>query len=361
MRFSLWKFHSWLGLIAGLGLIVIGLTGSVLIFHKEIEVALNPAIIRVEPAPAGRLPLVQLVAAANTALPDYEIAGWILDHDPHQADQFYARKHGAPEWLVAVINPYNGTLLASPREGTETFTGWMLELHYAFLADHIGMFIAGLFGVLLCVLGITGVILYREFWKTFFTFRWQRSRRILFSDIHKFVGITSVAFNLILGFTGAYWNITHVAGHWIEGEEDETPAPAERLYTATLPFDTLIADAAKRIDGFETNYIDFPVTEGFPLTLYGAVPGGFLRGPYGSTVSYDAHTGAFKELSDLRQGTAWARITDAFTPLHYGTFGGLPVKILWTLGGLTPGVLAISGFLMWWARRPKKRRTETVV
>jgi uncharacterized iron-regulated membrane protein len=356
MRKRLWQFHSWLGLIAGLGLIVIGLTGSLLVFHDDIEAALNPEFVSVTPAPAGRLPAAELLVSAQRQLPGYEVAGWLYQlDDPEQADLLYIRKHGAPEWLIATVNQYTGQILASPRLGTETFTGWILDLHYQLLADHTGAFIAGLLGLALFLLGVTGIYLYRAFWKNLLTFRWNVSLRILFSDTHKFIGITSVAFNLILGFTGAWWNLTHIIGHWIEGEDDEQPAAAVRFYAEPLNLDALIADTGRHIPGYVARFVSLPTEEGWPITFYGEAPGHFLTGPYGSTVSYDTQTHAFKEAHDIRKAGLWTRIADTFTPLHYGTFGGLTVKILWTLGGLTPGALAITGFIMWRLRQRQKR------
>lgn len=357
MRKRLWQLHSWLGLIAGLGLLVIGLTGSILVFHDELEVLINPEIVRVEPSAAGRLPADALLADANRQLPGHEVAGWLFrDADEARlADLLYIRRHGSAEWLVATLDPYTGKILAGPRSGTTTFTGWILELHYAFFAGHAGMFIVGLFGVLLLLLGVTGAWLYREFWKHVFTLRWDRGARLLFSDLHKFIGIASVAFNLLLGFTGAYWNLTHVVGEWIQGHDGDKPAPAARLYAAPLALDSLIADTAARIPGFRAGYLSLPWEEKAPITFFGEVPGHFLQGPYGSTVAYDAQTHAFTAAADIRQAGLWARFVDTFTPLHYGTFGGLPVKILWTLGGLAPGALAITGFVLW---RLRKRRAN---
>ncbi len=360
MRKRLWQLHSWLGLIAGLGLIVIGLTGSLLVFHDDIEAAINPELVTVTPTPAGRLPAAELLVSAERQLPGYSVAGWLYQLDePEKADLLYVRKHGSPDWLFATANQYTGEILASPRLGTETFTGWILDLHYQLLADHTGLLIAGLLGLALFLLGVTGIYLYRAFWKNLVTFRWNASRRILFSDTHKFIGITSVAFNLILGFTGAWWNLTHVIGHWIEGHDEEKPAAAVRYYAEPLNIDALIADTDKHIPGYLPRFVSLPSEEGgWPVTFYGQAPGHFLTGPYGSTVSYDPQTHVFKESYDIRQAGLWSRIADTFTPLHYGTFGGLPVKILWCLGGLTPGALAITGFVMW---RLRRRQTRTSV
>lgn len=359
MRRRLRQIHSWLGLITGLGLLVIGLTGSLLVFHEELEMLVNPELARVEPTATGRMTFDTLLAEARRQLPGYEVTGWLPQHDtPRLADVLYVIRHGSNEWLVATLDPYTGHVLASPRLGIQTVTGWLLDLHYEFFADHTGLFAAGLFAVALCLLGVTGVWIYREFWKHIFTLRWRRGARLLFSDLHKFVGISSAAFNLLLGFTGAYWNLTHVIGHWISGDPPQ-PKIEHRLYAETLSLDTLNRDAAARLPGFRANFVSLPSSPSAPaVTLWGTIePRGPLTGPYGSTVVYDSQTGAHKSTADLRSASRWARIKDTFGPLHFGTFGGLPVKILWCLGGLAPGILAVSGFAIWWVRRSSARRS----
>lgn len=357
MRKRLWQLHSWLGLIAGLGLLVIGVSGSLLVFHDELGSFFQRELVHVDPTPGGRLPLDTLRVHAEGQLPGHEITGWLPQYDdPAVADVLYVIAHGDKEWLVATLNPYTGELLASPRLGTRTLHGWLLELHYTFFADHSGMIIAGVFAVLLCALGVTGVWLYREFWKNVLTLRWRRGARILFSDLHKFTGITSVLFNLLLGFTGAYWNLSHVIGEWVNGEPEQARLEG-RLYPAALSLADLTRDAAQRLPGFRANFISLPSDPAAPaITLWGTIePRGALTSPYGSTVVYDPQTAAHQSTHDLRTGGWWQRVVDTFTPLHYGTFGGLPVKILWALGGLTPGVLAISGFVIWQLRRRPTR------
>lgn len=363
MRKRLWQLHSWLGLIAGLGLLVIGLTGSLLVFHDELESVLNPTFIRVEPADHGRLPFDMLFTESRRQLPDHIVAGWSVrtPAEATYADVLYVVRRGTTDWNVATLNPYTGQVLAAPRKGTETFTGWLLELHYAFFTDHAGMAVAGLFAVVLCLLGVTGVWIYREFWKHLFTLRWGRGARILFSDLHKFTGITSVCFNLLLGFTGAYWNLTHIIGEWINGEP-MAPKMEQPFYAATISPDTIVRDAVTRLPGYRANFISFPSMTAMDITLYGTLPTrNPLRGPYGSTLAYDAQTGAFKTATDIRSTGLWAQFVDMFVPLHYGTFGGLPVKILWSIGGLTPGILAITGFCIWCQRRKRHEAGPQIV
>jgi uncharacterized iron-regulated membrane protein len=352
MTKRLWQLHSWLGLIAGLGLLVIGVTGSLLVFRDQLDGIFAAKLMCVEPTKEGRLSWDRLLTAAQQAWPGYEVTGFGPRTDPHLADLVYVKKRGSHEFRAGTLNPYTGAALSSPMNPSETFTGILLELHYTWFAEHVGMLTTGIFAVLLCLLGVTGVWMYRGFWKSFFTLRWGRSARIFFSDLHKMVGISSVGFNLILGFTGAYWNLTHVAEDGLGHHDAEEDKVTGRLYADTISIEALAATATKQIPGFEARWVSFPTKAGEDLTLWGKVPATFpLSGDYGSSVAFDPQTGAVKTTTDLRQAGVWMKFTDTFTALHFGTFGGLPIKILWVLGGLAPGILATSGFLIWRARR----------
>lgn len=354
MRKRLWQIHSWMGLVAGVALLVIGVTGSLLVFAKELETVFNPRFMRVEQVQEQRCSMDELLAAANGELPEYEIAGWLIRHDdPGLADVLYMIRHGTDEWRVGTLDPYTGKILATPREYTATLTGWLLELHYKLFADHTGMMATALLAVLLCGLGVTGLWLYRDFWRNFVRLRWRASGRIFFSDVHKTVGISSVVFNLVLGFTGAYWNFTHVIGEWINGEHEQ-PKVVNRMYGNSISLERIIEEGERRVPGFRANFLSLPNEPGAPITLWGKVQSSNpLRGTYGSTVVFDAQSGAFKQAHDIRKAGLWAQFVDMFEPVHYGNFGGWPVKILWCAGGLTPGVLAVSGFVIWWKRRRK--------
>ncbi len=356
VRKRIWQLHSFLGLFAGFGLLLIGLSGSLLVFHDELEWLLNPAATRVTPAETGRLSFDELLARANAQLPDYEITGWQpRDNGARNADALYLIRHGDTEWKTATLDPYTGKILASPISQHRTLTGWLLKFHYEFFADEIGRALCALLALALLVLGVSGIFIYRQIWKNLFTLRWSHAARVLLSDFHKLIGITSAAFNLVLGFTGAYWNITEVIEH-AGGHEHAQPAFATRLYPETLALDALLADAPKHMAGFRPNFISLPSVPAAPAVMFwGSVPGANpFRNPYGSTVTYDAKTAApFTPTAtrDIREQPLWTQITDMFQPLHFGSFGGLFIKIIWSLAGLAPGALAVTGFLIWRSRK----------
>ena len=83
---------------------------------------------------------------------------------------------------------------------------------------------------------------------------------------------------------------------------------------------------------------------------------------FADTLYFDPYDGSY--LSMWRRGVnqtlgdwiIWLEI-----PLHFGTFWGLWVKILWTAMGMAIPLLAVTGLLMYWNRylrrkiRPRRR------
>ncbi|MDF5725629.1 MAG: PepSY-associated TM helix domain-containing protein [Rhizonema sp. PD37] len=54
------------------------------------------------------------------------------------------------------------------------------------------------------------------------------------------------------------------------------------------------------------------------------------------------------------------RILNSFPPLHFGTFGGFPTRIFYVFVGLTPLILFVTGFIMYWYRywtKPSRRNS----
>lgn len=356
MTKRLWQLHSWLGLIAGIGLLVIGLTGSLLVFRIDLELLVNPDFERVDNRAAERKSLDELIGAVRRALPQSELTGWVIFTEPNLPDLAYVTRRGETESRLAFVNTCTGEIRGGGQKWNRTVSGWIYELHYSLFAGHLGVFVAGVFAVMLCFLGFTGLWLYRDFWKSFFKLRWRASRRIFFSDLHKTIGIASVAFNLILGFTGAYWNLPHAIGELVSGQESE-PAVEGHFYNEGLSFDKLIEESEQKIPGFRVTYLSFPVKANEDIFVDGRASSNPFRSDYGSVVAFDAQTGRLKSASDIRQAGWWTQIADAFYPLHFGTFGGLFVKVIWCAGGLTPGLLAVSGFAIWW-RRTRSRKTS---
>lgn len=355
MKKRIWQIHSWLGLICGLGLILVGLTGSILVFHKEIDATVNGTTNAADfQNDAPRLPLSLQIEKVRSAYPDYWVAGWLLNRDPQSRDIAYLKPRGTDDWHKLRVDQYTGKIPGRPLGYRDTLQGWFVDLHYTLFADHIGMAITAVFALGLIALSITGIWIYRAFWKNLFRLRLGKSLRIFCSDMHKMIGIATVPLNLVLGFTGAYWNIARLVHEFVEhAHEEEHPIlmPLENH----LPIEQLTAVATDKWDVFRINYIYFPTDEDPNIYLYGSnhFDSPFLS-PYGSWIGVNSQTGEIAIENDLRVAGLWALVLDAFEPFHFGDFGGLFSKIIWCFAGLAPGILAVSGSLIYLSRRRRK-------
>jgi uncharacterized iron-regulated membrane protein len=229
----------------------------------------------------------------------------------------------------------------------------------------VGLAITGVLGVALCFLSLSGLYLYRRFWKTLFRLRFKASFRMLSGDAHRMVGVFSVLPNLLLGLTGAFWNVSHTFEHLFESEEDiaveeaEEPLFYEKLFAPDFSVAALQEKAGDHITDFETHYISFPWAPGGPFTLWGTrEDASVLRNPTGSWVSFDSQSGDIVSKYDVTAQDAWTQVEDSFEPLHFGNFGGLPIKTLYAAAGLAPAILTLTGMTIWWKRwRKTGRRT----
>ena len=338
----------WLGLVTGLGLIVVGLTGSILMFRSEIEGALHPPAAASTGATLG---YDDLIAKLRTNHPGHEINAIYTPLQDQRPLGIGLTKLGTSEQPWIEVARTTAAQISS--EKVPTFTGWLLELHYSFFAGLWGIIVVGFFGVLLIILSLTGVYLYREFWSQFIRLRWRASARIFLADIHKTVGISSCGFNLILGFTGAVWNL----GYWPWPHVQNDPVVKSAPWNTALSIDKLLTEAKTTHPDFNfaTPYISMPPlgeTIRFRAALKDQMP---LRSPTGSWVEFDPQTGAYRGAQPITGQGWWPQFEDMFTALHYGTFGGWPIKILWAVLSLAPGILAVSGFMLWYRRKFTQR------
>ncbi|MBX5497026.1 MAG: PepSY domain-containing protein, partial [Bryobacteraceae bacterium] len=83
----------------------------------------------------------------------------------------------------------------------------------------------------------------------------------------------------------------------------------------------------------------------YGVFMHGATP---LTARLYKPVLVDAQTG---ELTDTRDLPWYVTALLVSQPLHFGDYGGLPLKILWALLDVATIVVLISGLYLWIARR----------
>jgi uncharacterized iron-regulated membrane protein len=209
IRHWVFTLHRYLGLAVGLLLIIIGITGSVLVFQNEINHSLverqfGQVISQAQPLPIGTI--LDTVKAAFTHQPELKLLGINTLPDSHTPYRVLL-KSPADQLTEVFVNPSTGTIMGS-RLWNHTLIGFTFKLHYQLLAGDIGQTIVGIAALLLFMLCITGIALWSGWRKLIsgFKIKWNaHSKRVSF-DIHKVTGIVVAVFLSLIAFTGFCWN-----------------------------------------------------------------------------------------------------------------------------------------------------------
>ena len=145
--------HQWVGLAAGLFLIVISVSGSALVFENEIDRALNRSTSFVATG-GSPLPIETLIGRVQAAYPADQVTGVRIADQPDQAYEFSLRSRRS-----AMVNPYTGAVLGL-RDHEKSFARWLHLVHTRFVAGEVGEKMVGGFSVAMLGLAITGLVLW---------------------------------------------------------------------------------------------------------------------------------------------------------------------------------------------------------
>lgn len=357
-----YRWHAWLGLATGLFLLVLSLSGAVIVWRSELDVWLNPHLHRVTPGPA-RVPLEQVAAAAFATLPGYDLFSLRPNEGEGRAIIAFLRRRDGPFDTIKAevfIHPHTGAVLGH-RLAPDAFTGWIYKLHLSlFLGTPGGLFV-GLLGVTLAGSCLTGMCIYRRFLTGWLVspIRWRRGARVFFADVHKSVGLAALGFNLVIAISGAWFNLPKLR-ELAAPQVSATGAPPERVQVG-VPLAELWRRGQRALPDLEPRSLLFPTKAGEPFRVRGGLRGWPLLGTSSSHVLLDGQTGRVAGVRDARSLRVMEKLELMLRPLHFGNFGGWPLKLLWCVLGLTPALLALTGGALWLRRTGRWRRGAAAV
>ena len=356
----LFRVHSWLGLLTGVPLLLLGLSGSALVFKPELDRWLAP---RVAPPPPGRAPvpldsLYRRVSRRYPAVKKMAIVGF--PQRPGESYEFRVYGNdGNPftyDLASAWLDPYSGRIL---REGYNTglaggAMNWLLQFHFSFQLGMAGVLLTAVLGLAMLASVLTGAVVYRkQLGKVLLLrapLRWH-NWRVLASDTHRYVGTWSLLLNAVICFTGFWMNLFGFdPAAW---RAQTRPAPPNQLMAR--PVDELLATARAAYPALVPTRIRLPTQPGAPFEVDGEVPGHALPWGPGAAVQVDPSTGRVLAVRRAWQAAAPAQWEALMGPLHFGTAGGWPLRVVYAGVGLAPGWLALTGFALWYRRRKPAR------
>ena len=348
----LWRLHRWMGLTLGALIILLSLTGSLLVMHHELETWIHPErhVVPAPPAGASRAPIVPLLQKLQTEAPaGYRPLRIEPGHGVTSADKIVFVSPDRVHRWSALVNPWTGDVLWRGSDQS-LLTPWLLHLHMHLQAGKWGYVLTGLAAVALTLLGLTGLWITRDHLTTLLRrpFRLKRGWRVAASDLHKWTGLASIYFTLVLGATGVWFAILIVPQYFRADFRPPLGPPFDLSRLTAV--ETAITATEREFPGAELSRVIFPWDTGIKLqirVLHRDAPIWAKQ----SRMDFDPITGEHLRTVRASEATTAQKWRSILAPLHFGYFGSPLVKWLYVVGGAMPAVLAITGTTIWWLRR----------
>ncbi len=361
------RVHWALGLFAGGLFVLIGLTGSALVFYQAIDEWLNP--VRFTTNGRGVYhSFDDMAGVARTARPD--VPGPYGLFLPQARDGVVVAWFTLPGGggaddrdLEVTLDPYSGEVLSRDRIWGQTLVSFVYELHKGLWLGRTGEVVVAGLACALFLSVATGLYLW---WPTpgkvrqAFTVRADRSTIRRHYDLHKLSGLAGVPQLLMLACTGFYLECPEVV---ISAVSRVAPIQHQVEWHSkvgseahSISIDRAVAVAKDRLPSGEVKWIGLPQQprDAFQVGLRQPEEPRYTSGE--SIVWVDQYSSAILHVRDWRTLMAGDRFLAWLFPLHNGEAFGLAGRWIVFVSGFIPLVLYVTALRMWWLKREAHRR-----
>ena len=339
------KLHGSIGIVMGLLLVAISLSGAGIVFHEEMDHALNRSLWSVTPQ-TEQVSLDAMITSVQANHPDLPV-GFI--QAPKTPAESYVFNQQTPHErrLQTFVDPYTGKVLGS-RIWEYSFTGFLYTLHHDLFIGKVGQITVGVVGGLLLLITMTGILLGTGWRKLIagFRIRWHAPLPLISYDLHKAGGLVSSIFLTITAVTGVFIVVLHLLPMF-----NQPPVAKPVAKPPMLALNTLMQKADAAIPEGRTTFIELPETDPQKMVVRKKLPNQETGKFDLSTVELDRSSGKVLQATKMEKAEGIFKLIVTIADLHFGTFGGLPTRILYVLVGLMPTVLLITGLVVWKRRR----------
>ncbi|GAA0538700.1 PepSY-associated TM helix domain-containing protein [Chitinophaga japonensis] len=358
--------HLWLGLASGLVVLVVALTGSLLVFEKELEPLLSPRFHYVE-APAGEARPLSMDLLARKVLQrhqPYRLYDIDIEEAPDRSVIFTLQK-SKDDRLAVAVNQYTGQIIQTVDE-ERRFFHVVLDLHRYLCMGTAGKVITGISCSIFLVLVLTGLVLWwprRNSRRQRLRIKWNASWKRLNWDLHAVLGFYMHIILFLIALTGLTWSyqwMNNLIFYAFDGK------PAVKI---TPP-------VATPATGHHYAYMDRMLATTDSILAYrGPVRIRFAEKPgQAVTVSRQNRDAAISNVTSFlyfREGSGQlvkTRLYEAESrgmkarrvvyPIHTGSLLGWPTKILALIASLIAASLPVTGLYIWLHRKKKTSRQK---
>lgn len=385
------QIHLYAGLISGLVVVAVCLTGTIYVYNTEIREFMDSELYFVEKS-GERLSADELKSSLEKST-NSNVVGLMWNEETDRSVQFTLKNEGEEgRGTTYFVDPYSAEILGNTSDRTQTaeFMSYIFSLHRWLLLDKIeepllesmsnrdlGRFINGV-ATLLFLLGvITGIVIWVpnkvKSWKQGLKIKWSGNWKRVNHDLHNSLAFYSLIFLFIMSATGPFWSYEWYREGWQKtwdtyqepapkGEKaekrkpetmPETTNPVEEGSLAVLSLEDIFAKTNSSLPYAGNIRVSLPTTAAEPISISKYRTGFFARAGADQLTlsSTDLSVTEANLFSDLPFRQQIGRSVKA---LHVGDIFGQFSKFLWFVACLIATSLPITGTLIWWNKRKKK-------
>jgi uncharacterized iron-regulated membrane protein len=368
------QIHLWLGLLSGLVILFLGITGCILAFQREIESATQPYWY-VAGQNKAQLPPSVLQPIAEKRLPGKHVHAVMYQGKERAAEviffHFDMATNAIAYYYHVYLNPYTGEVLKVKNLETDFFRVVTMGHFYLWLPAHIGQPIVASATLIFVVLMISGLVLWwprnKAARKQRFSIKWNVRWRRRNYDLHNVLGFYMTWLAIILAFTGLVWGFQWFA----KGSYAAAGGKKELMYSEPLSDTTASRVVVANAPAIDQVWLHmqamYPTAEAIEVH-----PPESAASPIAANANPDRETywkidyRYFDQytLKELSVSHVFGRFGEAAFAdklfrmnydLHTGAVIGLAGKILMFFASLIAASLPVTGFAIWWGRRRKKK------
>ncbi|MEO0972045.1 MAG: PepSY-associated TM helix domain-containing protein, partial [Pseudomonadota bacterium] len=361
--------HSWIGIALGLFVFVVSFTGAVALFADELKTWEDPARRLGVPMESVSIqPYLERFIAEKTSRG--EVITFLGVWAPSRVEPYYHASlnvRASNGELVINERRWNAQSASelAPRGGG--LSEWLLDFHRDLMwpkvlgGRQIGRFLVGLAGVVLLLSIVSGVVVHSKLLRELFTLRYTRQVRLIWQDTHKVLGLWGLPFYVMIAFTGAFLGVITLvlpimAFMVVKGDSDKLidtmgfgQAAPSVIEAPMISVDEMLA----RVDpatGYKPEAV-FAVNWGRENATYDLQYPADTELMSAEPQRVNAVTGERVAALAVDDRSAAYRTFNAIAPLHYATYGGISLKFLYLVAGLSLALMAALGNVMWIERR----------
>ena len=366
--------HLWLGLIAGLVVFIVSITGALWAFETEmLDIAYSYR--NVEPQGKAFVLPSQIKAAAQKAFggkPVKSICYW-GSNKAAEARAWGEDGQGNEYSLQAYINPYTGQMQGIHEGGT--FFDAVIDLHTNLMLGDIGGEIVDYATLIFLVMVISGIILWwphnKARKKSSYKIKWGAPFKRVVYDLHNVPGFYASWVLIFIVITGLAWGFEWVndsiygiasgGGPQQQWAEPESTSANDAKTIVLNVDDYCYQNAIKQYaKPFSVSEIYYPSGEEASYTVY--INPSLKTLHNRSTYYYDQRSGALLLEESFAKKNGGEKTRSMYYDIHIGKIWGLPGQLLAFFAALIAASLPVTGFLIWLGRKTKKvqQHNETI-